>query len=83
MAESDLLMPWLEVTANVTLGARLRGEAPQLNRAREVLERVGLAQHAAKRPHALSGGLIRREAWLQPFPVARRCEPRLQGRSEG
>ena len=62
MAQSDLLMPWLDATANVTLGARLRGEAPQADRARLVLERVGLADHAGKRPHALSGGQRQRVA---------------------
>ncbi|WP_299841866.1 ABC transporter ATP-binding protein [uncultured Jannaschia sp.] len=62
MAQSDLLMPWLDATANVTLGARLRGEAPQADRARLVLGRVGLADHAGKRPHALSGGQRQRVA---------------------
>lgn len=62
MAQSDLLMPWLNATANVTLGARLRGKAPQRDRAREVLDLVGLADHVAKRPHALSGGQRQRVA---------------------
>jgi putative hydroxymethylpyrimidine transport system ATP-binding protein len=62
MAQDDLLMPWLDVTANVTLGARLRGAAPPRDRARDVLGRVGLADHVAKRPHALSGGQRQRVA---------------------
>ncbi|WP_375263339.1 ABC transporter ATP-binding protein [Palleronia sp.] len=79
MAQSDLLMPWLDVAANVTLGARLRGDTPQPDRAREVLERVGLATHAAKRPHALSGGQRQRAALartlMEDRPVVLLDEP--------
>lgn len=62
MAQSDLLMPWLSITQNVTLGARLRGTAPDLARAAALLEQVGLADHADKRPGALSGGQRQRAA---------------------
>ncbi|MDF1857219.1 ABC transporter ATP-binding protein [Pseudooceanicola sp.] len=62
MAQSDLLMPWLDVTANVTLGARLRGTAQPRERALDILTRVGLADHGTKRPDALSGGQRQRVA---------------------
>ncbi|MBZ8117174.1 ABC transporter ATP-binding protein [Roseovarius sp. LXJ103] len=62
MAQSDLLMPWLTITQNVTLGARLRGTAPDAPRAEALLEQVGLAEHAGKRPEALSGGQRQRAA---------------------
>lgn len=62
MAQSDLLMPWLDVTANVLLGARLRGDVPDLAKARDVLARVGLADHQHKKTHALSGGQRQRVA---------------------
>jgi len=62
MAQSDLLMPWLNVIDNVMLGARLRGAAPDRARAQGVLERVGLASHAAKHPDTLSGGERQRAA---------------------
>jgi putative hydroxymethylpyrimidine transport system ATP-binding protein len=79
MAQSDLLMPWLDVAANVTLGARLRGKAQQRDRARDVLERVGLTDHAAKRPHALSGGQRQRAALartlMEDRPVVLLDEP--------
>lgn len=79
MAQSDLLMPWLDVTDNVTLGARLRGKSPQRDRAREVLERVGLSEHAAKRPDALSGGQRQRVALartlMEDRPVVLLDEP--------
>jgi putative hydroxymethylpyrimidine transport system ATP-binding protein len=62
MAQADLLMPWLDVTGNVTLGARLRGEVPDVARARDLIARVGLADHAHKYPTELSGGMRQRAA---------------------
>jgi putative hydroxymethylpyrimidine transport system ATP-binding protein len=62
MAQNDLLYPWLDVLGNVVLGARLRGEAPDLARAEALVARVGLAVHAGKRPRQLSGGERQRAA---------------------
>ncbi|WP_425439733.1 ABC transporter ATP-binding protein [Planktotalea arctica] len=62
MAQQDLLMPWLSVLDNVMLGARVRGERPDKDRARERLVQVGLADHADKLPPALSGGQRQRVA---------------------
>lgn len=62
MAQQDLLMPWLSVLDNVMLGARVRGEPPDKDRARERLMQVGLADHAEKLPAALSGGQRQRVA---------------------
>ena len=62
MAQSDLLLPWLNVRANVMLGSTLRGEARRLERADQLIEEVGLGMHAEKRPHELSGGMRQRAA---------------------
>ncbi|MFD0858693.1 ABC transporter ATP-binding protein [Roseovarius aquimarinus] len=62
MSQSDLLLPWLSVTENVMLGARLRGEAPEPARAAALIDEVGLASHAAKKPDQLSGGQRQRAA---------------------
>jgi len=62
MAQQDLLMPWLDVLGNVTLGARLRGEKADMARARELIVRVGLDQHIDKHPSELSGGMRQRAA---------------------
>lgn len=62
MAQSDLLLPWLNVRENVVLGARLRGEKPDMSRAERLIERVGLTLHQTKRPAALSGGMRQRAA---------------------
>ena len=79
MAQDDLLVPWLDILGNVTLGARLRGVAPDLARARDVLDRVGLSRHAQKRPKALSGGQRQRAALartlIEDRPVVLLDEP--------
>jgi len=62
MAQEDLLLPWATVTANVTLGARLRGEHIDAAKAQALIARVGLSDHAHKKPHALSGGQRQRVA---------------------
>ena len=79
MAQSDLLAPWLDVTGNVTLGARLRGERPDHDRAAEMIRRVGLNADHAKHPPALSGGMRQRAALartlMEDRPVALLDEP--------
>jgi putative hydroxymethylpyrimidine transport system ATP-binding protein len=79
MAQSDLLLPWLDVTGNVMLGSRLRGVAPDHGRARKLIERLGLAPHAEKRPAALSGGQRQRVALartlMEDRPVVLLDEP--------
>ncbi|MEM9062321.1 MAG: ABC transporter ATP-binding protein [Pseudomonadota bacterium] len=62
MAQTDLLFPWLDVLGNTLLGARLRRERSDTSRAEALIERVGLADHIAKRPHQLSGGMRQRAA---------------------
>jgi putative hydroxymethylpyrimidine transport system ATP-binding protein len=62
MAQSDLLLPWLSVLDNVMLGARLRGDAPDVERAQSLLQEVGLHDHQEKKPQALSGGMRQRAA---------------------
>ena len=65
LAQRDLLLPWLSVLDNVTLGRRLRGQP--LDRATEsiaraLLARVDLAGHEHDRPAQLSGGMRQRVA---------------------
>lgn len=62
MAQSDLLLPWLDILGNVTIGARLREEAPDTAMAMALIEDVGLAAHVHKKPAALSGGMRQRAA---------------------
>lgn len=62
MAQTDLLLAWLSLRENVVLGARLRGERPDLDKADAMIARVGLAAHRTKKPGALSGGMRQRAA---------------------
>ncbi|MBL7234117.1 ABC transporter ATP-binding protein [Komagataeibacter oboediens] len=62
MGQQDLLYPWLTVIENVMLGARLRGERQEPDRARHLLERVSLQDRAKALPSELSGGMRQRVA---------------------
>jgi putative hydroxymethylpyrimidine transport system ATP-binding protein len=79
MAQSDLLLTWLSVLENTMLGASLRGERPDHERAESMLQRVGLSDHQHKKPHALSGGMRQRNALartlIEDRPVALLDEP--------
>ncbi|MFG2697297.1 ABC transporter ATP-binding protein [Kitasatospora sp. NPDC048407] len=56
------LLPSLTVLQNVLLPQRLAGRRPDKARAHELLARVGLGEHAARRPAQLSGGQQQRVA---------------------
>jgi NitT/TauT family transport system ATP-binding protein len=58
----DSLYPWLTALENVEFPLRMtgRGAAERRSRAETWLARVGLANHAAKFPHQLSGGMKQR-----------------------
>lgn len=62
MGQQDLLLPWLNVFDNVTLGARLRREKVDAAWAEHLLERVGLSTRHKALPSALSGGMRQRAA---------------------
>ncbi len=62
MAQDDLLLPWATVAQNVSLGARLRGEKPDLARRDRLIERMRLQEHLTKKPGELSGGQRQRVA---------------------
>lgn len=78
MAQDDALLPWADATANVTIGARLRGERPDPARARTLLEAVGLPGLAG-RPDEWSGGMRKRVALARLLcedrPIALLDEP--------
>ena len=60
--QSDLLMPWRTVLNNVLLQADVRKQRgiQTTDRARELLEQVGLSGFADAYPHQLSGGMKQR-----------------------
>jgi len=67
--QSDALFPWRTALDNVVAGLEFRGVARSQARSRamEWLRRVGLAAHAAKYPHELSGGMRKRVALAQTW----------------
>lgn len=79
MDQRDLLLPWLDAIANVTLESRLRGGPADRARALGLLERVGLAEHANEMPARLSGGMRQRVALartlMENHPVVLMDEP--------
>jgi putative hydroxymethylpyrimidine transport system ATP-binding protein len=82
MAQRDLLLPWLTVFDNVTLGPRLRRQpldAQAAARARSLIAAVGLAEAEALRPDMLSGGMRQRAALARTLfedrPVVLMDEP--------
>ncbi|ARS53943.1 ABC transporter ATP-binding protein [Kushneria konosiri] len=56
MGQQDLLLPWRRVIDNVQLGAVMRGERHDRDRAMSLLEKVGLGWAANRYPQTLSGG---------------------------
>ena len=79
MGQQDNLLPWLTVLGNVMLGARLRGEPPDLAGAEALLGRVGLIPQRDQRPATLSGGQRQRAALartlMEDRPVVLMDEP--------
>ncbi len=79
MAQQDLLMPWLDLRQNVSIGNRLRGERVNTQHAKDLLHRVGLGDHLSKRPAELSGGQRQRVALartlMEDCPVVLLDEP--------
>ena len=67
MAQQDLLLPWLDVLANVLLGAKLRGEVTRelVEKGRQLLAQAGLADSIHALPATLSGGMRQRVALLR------------------
>lgn len=82
MAQRDLLLPWLTVLENVTIGTKLRGERPNdadKKHAKDLLQKVGLADRAQDLPGTLSGGMRQRVALartlMEDRPIVLMDEP--------
>ena len=69
--QSYSLFPTMTATDNVAFGLRMRGESASSRRQRaaDLLELVGLAEHASKYPHQLSGGQQQRVALARALAV--------------
>lgn len=73
MPQRDLLLPWRRVIGNATLGAEVSGSDPSdaEHRARDLLDRFGLAGYEQAWPSQLSGGMRQRLALLRTFLIDR------------
>ncbi|MDP8950996.1 MAG: ABC transporter ATP-binding protein [Actinomycetota bacterium] len=73
MPQSDLLLPWRSVVANVSLGLEATGTPKRAARERALaaLERFGLEEFARLSPAALSGGMRSRVALLRTALLGR------------
>jgi NitT/TauT family transport system ATP-binding protein len=73
--QQDALLPWRTVLDNVMLGLVFRGVSRDaaMERARQWIERVGLAGFEDRFPHLLSGGMRKRVAIAQSWIV----DPRI------
>jgi len=67
MLQKDLLMPWRTVEENITMAARLTRGVNDDDRAeaRRVAEQYGLGEFLRHYPHALSGGMRQRVAFMR------------------
>ncbi len=72
--QPDSLFPWRSALDNVAAGLEFHGLAKDLARARarDWLSRVGLAKHADKYPHQLSGGMRKRVSLAQTWVLGPR-----------
>ena len=62
MAQSDLLLPWLNTDENIRIGSMLRGSKIDTRAMEKIIKDVGLLDHRTKYPSQLSGGQRQRVA---------------------
>ena len=71
MLQKDLLLPWRTVIGNIVLGASLRHGATRKDREEAAIlaEKYGLGEFLHHYPHALSGGMRQRVAFMRTLAL--------------
>jgi ABC-type nitrate/sulfonate/bicarbonate transport system ATPase subunit len=71
MLQKDLLLPWRTVIGNIVLGASLRHGATRKDREEAAIlaEKYGLGEFLYHYPHALSGGMRQRVAFMRTLAL--------------
>ena len=71
MLQKDLLLPWRTVVGNIVLGASLRRGSTRRDREEAAIlaERYGLGDFLNHYPHALSGGMRQRVAFMRTLAL--------------
>jgi ABC-type nitrate/sulfonate/bicarbonate transport system ATPase subunit len=71
MLQKDLLLPWRTVVENIVLGAALQRSVTREDRreAAELATRYGLGDYLDHYPHALSGGMRQRVAFMRTLAL--------------
>lgn len=64
MPQTPSLFPWRTVLENTVLSQELKGK-PDKEKAKEMLEKAGLAPYLNSYPHELSGGMKQRVAFIR------------------
>src|SRR5699024_4564301 len=67
MLQQDYLFPWRTILENVTIGPKIQGKLDnkQIDKAKELLQEVGLENVEEKYPVELSGGMRQRAALVR------------------
>ena len=67
MLQQDYLFPWRTILENVTIGPKIQGKLneKQIDKAKELLQEVGLENVGDKYPGELSGGMRQRAALVR------------------
>lgn len=73
MLQKDLLLPWRTVVGNIVLGAALTRGATRRDRERaaELARSYGLGEFLDHYPHALSGGMRQRVAFMRTLALGK------------
>ena len=73
MPQRDLLLPWRDALGNAALALEAQGVGRRdaRERAAPLFERFGLADFERSRPHALSGGMRQRVAFMRSLLLGR------------